>query len=142
MNLADRKNLPISYFYIVHYWPYSKFAELSSAVLLQRMIRQTLATPNFFRLWYSTSVITFPHPHCLKECLSVCVCVHAHTCVYYTYMQHTNSSFRCVHHTRNTLSIPLLLAPCQLDRMLSVPLISENRLPTLDSKYLMIRRNE
>jgi len=40
-NLANRGNspnfnLPINYFYIVHYWLYSKFANFSSANLLQR----------------------------------------------------------------------------------------------------------
>ena len=49
-NLANRRNSPIGYFYIVHYWLYSKFAKLS-----QKAIRQTKVLPNFHILPKITS---------------------------------------------------------------------------------------
>ena len=39
-------NSPISYFHIVHYWLYSKFANFSSTNLLQKAIRQAKVLPN------------------------------------------------------------------------------------------------
>jgi len=55
MNLANQGNLPISYFYIVQYWLYSKFTNFSSANLLRKAIRQTKVPPNFRLLQYYKS---------------------------------------------------------------------------------------
>ena len=49
-------NSPINYFYIVHYWLYSRFAKLSSANLLQKAICQTKVLPNF--IFYGSLIKT------------------------------------------------------------------------------------
>jgi len=52
VNLANRRNLPnlnlpISYFYIGHYWLFSKFTKFSSSKLFRKVTHQTKVPPNF-----------------------------------------------------------------------------------------------
>ena len=64
--------LPIIYFYITHYWLYSKFTKLSSANLLRKAIHQTKVPPNFLLLQYIQLICT-AYLHYLVLVIYYCV---------------------------------------------------------------------